>query len=188
MKYFTYSLIAAANDWIDQPNRARRSAQLRFRRSVERYHHELDELRLRLSANAWHFFRHGFAETGLHDARLLSLRLGDGLDYVPDGTKAFLLNSQKAAAMVELLSYEQDRYYCFQLRGVTKANLTLLPSPYSGDAFADLYTYELTGAKNSNLQLGLLFASGSEINIEHRRLILKQRRISRKYALDDIYK
>src|SRR5215217_1876980 len=98
MKYFTSQLIAAANNWVDQTEEELREAEKRFWATVEDYHAQLEGLRSRVSRPAWEFFRHGFGRYGLHDAQLLSLCVGDGLGFTPDGSSPFLLNRQRTSA------------------------------------------------------------------------------------------
>jgi|GEM_PF-4604619 len=38
------------------------------------------------------FFRYGFDSESLHDARLLSLRVGDDVGFIANGEKAFRIN------------------------------------------------------------------------------------------------
>ena len=61
-------------------------------------------------------------------ARLISASVGDGLDYPADGISPFYLNRRTMAARLEFLNYEQDRFYTFDLRGV---------SSYRGDLFVE---------------------------------------------------
>ncbi len=188
MKYLTYELLAAANDWIKQTEREERLAQKRFSAAVEKYRRELETLKPRISAPAWNFFMYGRDETGLHDARLLSLRVGDGLDYTPDGTTPFRLNRQRTAAVVEFLNYEQSFHYVFDLRGVSEVR-----SDFSVDDFlaarslGDLYLCELTAKDEKTLQLGLLFANGSTLVIQFRRLVFRRRKIKRQYPVGEMY-
>ena len=81
MKYFTYSLVAAANDWIDQTEEQAAASEKLFWSTAERYNRELDTLKPRVSQKAWEFFRYGFGRYGLHDASLLSLCTGDGVEF-----------------------------------------------------------------------------------------------------------
>jgi hypothetical protein len=188
MKYFTYNLVAAANDWIKQTREESRLAEKQFWATVEDYYSELEGLKFRVSRPAWHFFRHGFGRYGLHDARLLSFTVGDGLDYVPDGTKPFRLNLQRTTAKVEFLNYEQDLHYVFALRGVRRVRSDLLVEEWTyAKSLGDLYIYELISADKDHLQLGFLFASGATIVIQFRRLVFRRWRIKRKYKEGKMY-
>ena len=188
MKYFTYELIAAANDWIAQSRPELRRAGKRFESAVERYRHELETLKPRVSRRAWDFFRYGFGELGLHDARLLSLKVGDGLNYTPDGAAPFRLNRQRTSAIFEFLSYEQSQHYVFDIRGLNRLTTDLLVDQDSfAKSLGDLYIYELTANHDKRLQLGFLFASGATIVVEFQRLVFRRRRIKRQYELGDIY-
>jgi hypothetical protein len=188
MKYFTYEIIAAANDWIEQTEQERRLAEKRFDSAVKKYRRELERLRPRISRTGWDFFRHGFGERGLHDARLLSLRVGDGLNYKPDGRLPFRLNAQRTSAIVEFLNYEQSFHYVFDLRGVSRVCSDLfVDEELFAKSLSDLYIYELTATDRKGLQLGFLFATGASIVIEFQRLVFRRRRIKREYEPGEMY-
>ena len=80
MRYFTYELIAAANDWVEQSDEMRVNAEARFSRVVKRYHDSLQLLRPRMSRQAWHFFANGHGRWGLHDACRWHTLAHGGLD------------------------------------------------------------------------------------------------------------
>ena len=189
MKYFTYQLIAAANDWIEQTEEEHRIAETNFRTTVEDYHRELETLKSRVSFSAWKFFRNGFARYGLHDARLLSLKFGDGLNYTADGNKPFRINRQRTSAQIEFLNYEQNFHYLFDLRGISRIrNDIFIEEDSFAKSIGDLYTYELTAVDKDNLQLGYLFASGATITIQFQKLVFRRHRIKRKFEIKDIYR
>lgn len=188
MKYFTFDLIAAANGWIEQTIPELRLAEKRFDSVVTKYYRELERLKPRVSGAAWNFFRHGYAEKGLHDARLLSLKVGDGLNYTPDGSSPFRLNRQRTSTIVEFLNYEQTFHYVFDLRGVRRVSTDLFVEEQSyAKSLGDLYIYELTAIDQKDLQLGFLFASGATIVIQFRRLVFRRRLIKREYEAGDMY-
>ena len=189
MKYFTYELIAAANDWIDQTDKERRLAEKRAASVFKKYLSDLESLKPRISAAAWAFFRHGFGEKSLHDARLLSLRIGDGLDYVPDGVSPFLVNRKHTSAIISFLNYEQDQHYYLELRGVRRVRSDLLvDETMFAKSLGSLYTYELTASGAKGLQLGFLFASGGTVVIEFQRLVFRKWRIKREYEVGEMYR
>jgi len=188
MKYFSYNLIAAANDWIEQSEEEYLQAEKRFWSFVEDYHHELDDLKSRVSQKAWHFFRHGFGRYGLHDARLISFNIGDGLDYVVDGSSPFLVNRQKTFVRLEFLNYEQDLHYLFDLRGIKSVLSNIfVENDSASKSIGDLYTYELTKIDGDILQLGFLFASGATIIVQFRKLVFRRQRIKRQYEDGEMY-
>jgi hypothetical protein len=186
MKYFPYQLIAAANDWIDQSSADQAKAEIRFWKAVQKYHRELDRLKPRIGQRAWQFFRHGFGPTGLHDGRLLSMRIGDGLDFAVDGTKPFRLNHQRLAVRLEFLNYEQDLHYVFDLRGVGSIQSDLFLDD-CGKGAGDLYTYEILAIDDDNLQLAFLFASGAAVVVQFRKLVFRRRGIHRRYEVGEMY-
>jgi hypothetical protein len=183
MKYFTYKLVSAANNWIDQTDRQLKLAEKRFWKTVSEYNLQLDQLKPRISISAWQFFRHGFAETGLHDGQLLTFKIGDGLNFVPDGQISFRHNHQRTCARVEILNYEQTFHHVFELRGLTNATMNIVLDEMSGNKYiGDLFTYELSALDNEHLQLGFLFATGAGIEITFRKLIYKRHRLTRNMA------
>jgi hypothetical protein len=179
MKYFTYSLIAAANEWIDQTEKQAAASEKLFWSTAEKYNDELDTLRPRVSKKAWEFFRYGFERHGLHDGRLLSLCTGDGLNYAGDGRSPFLLNRQRAGARIELLNREQDFHYTFEFKGLNRVICDLFEGD-PGGSIGDLFIYELTAVDAERLQLGFLFASGASIVVRFRKLVFRRTRISQK--------
>ena len=189
MKYFTYELIAAANDWTEQSEAMRLNANQRFSEVEKQYHSSLEELRPRISRQAWHFFANGHGRWGLHDGRLISLSIGDGLDYRPDGTAPFRVNHQRTVARIVFLNYEQHLLYTFDLRGVSRMHNDLLRCEWVANwCLGDLYTYEISVVDKKQLQLGFLFASGAEIDAQFTKLIFSRQRIKREYAAGDMYR
>ena len=93
MKYFTLDYLQDGWEmWFDKTEEERREIEKRHDLILEEYLRELESLKHRVGKRAWEFFRHGRDEYGLHDGRLLSFCVGDGLDYVPDGSSPFLIN------------------------------------------------------------------------------------------------
>jgi hypothetical protein len=188
MRYFTYDLIAAANDWIPQSVKARRNAEKRLAAVLKKYQRQLDALENRMSRSAWQFFRYGFGSRSLHDGRLLALKVGDGLNYTPTGTFPFFLNRQRTSAIIEFLNYEQDLHYVFDLRGVRHFYSDLFPEKESyAKSVGDLYTYELTASGKDGLRLGFLFASGASIVVDFERMVFRKKRVRRRYPVGDMY-
>jgi hypothetical protein len=188
MKYLTYDLLCAANDWIEQTDEERLAAERRFDSASQEYLRELDGLRSRISRPAWEFFRYGGNETGIHNATLLSANAGDSLDYVAEGLAPLLVNRLKLSARIEFLNFEQDRHYTFDLRGVSHYAADLYSEEWrAAKSVGDLYLHELTVASDDELQLGFLFASGASIVTRFKTLIFKRRRIARKYEASERY-
>jgi hypothetical protein len=182
LKYFTPELIAKANNWVEQGEEEWRRAEAEFWAAVEQYNLELDRLRPRVSPEAWDFFRHGYAETGLHDATLLTLSIGDAPDGSPDNLPSLSPRWRRAAARVELLNYEKTLHHTFGLRGLRHVSADIFPMPneWDCDMIDDLFTYELTGAETGELQFGLVFASGATAVFRFERLVYRRRRLKKK--------
>ena len=129
MRYFKPELIEAANDWVEQSGAELADAEARMEVVSKQYWQDLEGLQSRVSRDAWKFFRYGFGSEGLHDARLLSLRAGDGLGFVADGAQPLLINRQRTSVVIEFLNYEQDRHYVFDLRHVNRLSCDLFGDP-----------------------------------------------------------
>lgn len=189
VKYLHYTLIAEANGWTDASVRDIAKAQASFRDACDAYRKELDGLVSRVSGPAWQFFRHGSGEHGLHDGRLLSFSLGDGLSYSADGSTPFLRNRSASSASFSFLNFEQTYLYSFGVREVRKCFVSF----DSLDAqvpprFGDLYLCELTGSDGDDLRLSFLFADEPEISVVFRRLVFRRRRLRQSYLQGDIYR
>jgi hypothetical protein len=181
MRYFTPQLIAAANNWVKQSEAEWRGAQDEFWAAVERYNRQLDGLKSRVSRPAWEFFRHGYAETGLHDATLLALSVGDPPGGAPTNLPTLSPMWRKAAARVELLNYEKSLHYTFGMRGLRHfgADLFTFPDDWDRGIIDHLNTYELTEAETGELEFGLLFVSGATAVFRFERLLFRRQRLKR---------
>lgn len=187
MRYFTSELVAAANDWVQQSAAEHRKAEAQLAQAIKKYQRQLEPLQSRISKDAWQFFRYGFGSKSLHDARLLSLQVGDGLGYTANGQQPFLLNRRPASVVVEFLNYEQNASYIFDLRRVTRLTCDLfVEKEFYSKSIGDLYIYELTAA-GDDLQLGLLFASGASIIVQFGKLVFRRKPLKRSYEVGEMY-
>lgn len=173
MKYFTYERIEAANDWIEQSESKHEKAKEDFRKAGKLYFEELESIKQRVSKPAWEFFRYGFAEYGLHDARLLSFNIGDNEVY--SAAKSAFERKRGTSAKIHFLSQTRKYYYTFDLRGVKSSKLDIsIDEDLYEKNIGDLFAYELTEFDSEFLQLGFFFASGAEINVIFRKLVFKR--------------
>ncbi|MBK7926942.1 MAG: hypothetical protein IPJ98_05425 [Bryobacterales bacterium] len=183
MKYFTHDLVAAANDWIKQTEEAHSRASERFNEAATHYQSALQVVRPRISKRAWDFFANGWGPNGLHDGRLLSLCVGDGLDYQADGQRPFRVNRQKFKARISFLNFEQDLLYHFDLQGLERMSGLLSRSEAPNGCVGDLFTYEITAVSETILQLAFLFESGATMEFDFRRLLFRKQRLNRRYGV-----
>ena len=174
MKYFSYDLIAKANEWTTEDPAVQSAASQELNLQTEAYYQELDELRGRVPESAWKFFRYGYAETGLHDGRLVSMNIGDN---VP-GRR--INGAVGTGASVVFLSFGERFLYSFGLESVISCNANLgIDSTLADRNLGDLYTYELTREKDHWLRINFLFATGSEIEITFERLKFKRTKFAK---------
>jgi hypothetical protein len=189
MKYFTLDYQNASNEWIDQSEEERFETDKRLASVVQDYLRELESLKPRIGKRAWDFFRYGRGEYGLHDGRLLSFCVGDGLDYAPDGNSPFLINRQRTSAKIEFLNHEQNFHYTFSLLGVRRVQSDLfIFEEMSAQSIGDLMNCELTAVNEAYLQLGFIFVSDATLIVQFQKLIFQRRRIKRKYEVGDMYR
>lgn len=174
MKYLTYELIAAANGWNADSNEEYGVPEAgggeEFERAVDAYRRELDSIKSRISTPAFKFFRYGRGETGIHDGRLISMSIGDGVTK-RDSRFSGVRNSTEA--IITVINFEEDREHVFRLKGVSGANLALV-----GSQFGDIYLCELTAVDDDKLKLSFLFADGHEIGVEFRKLIYRLKKLN----------
>ncbi|HEX8733967.1 MAG TPA: hypothetical protein VF721_01500, partial [Pyrinomonadaceae bacterium] len=80
-------------------------------------------------------------------------------------------------AKFQFLSQTEEFQQIFELRGVksSRMNIIIDESLYQRN-IGDLFTYELTEVDDEYLQLGFIFAAGSEITVIFRKLIYKRSR------------
>jgi len=142
----------------------------------DKYHHELAKLRPRLSAAAWKYFSKGFAETGIHDADLVALTLGDGLDHEP-----FPWRTNYFRARAEFINQNQKHRFIFKYRGIRRcsfdydATIGQIRFLLEGDfpkmsveswRLDRVIGNELTAADDKYLRHEFIFASSARLIIE----------------------
>ena len=163
MKYFTKKLWAGYNSRSDVE--ARRALE-QGEQNAQEYARQLEQLRPRLSDEAYHFFT---AES-LHDGRLLAFIAGDSIDHDIQGLEKFDINVHTPSVELRVLGANLDVRYTLQYSGVRRA-LFDYPSEEplfhrEGDHIGDWGYDELTAADESYLRHEVLFASGTTILIE----------------------
>jgi hypothetical protein len=113
-------------DW-DKVNEAQ------VRRANKAYRKQLEKLKGRLSPKAWEYFWSGFGEKSIHDAHLIALCVGDGLDRLPG---QFRSNSIRIRA--EFLNQNDQYRFAFEYRNIHK--FTFEFDATSGQYLIDLST------------------------------------------------
>ena len=154
-------------------------------KEVEKYHQALAKLRPRLSAAAWKYFSEGFAETGIHDARLVALTLGDGLQYEP-----FPWRTNCCLAKAEFINQNAKYRYFFKYRGIRRCSFdydaTIGQVMFSLDDPSRKFSVEswslnhvmgdeLTAADEKYLCHEFIFASRARLVIEAEKISFERR-------------
>src|SRR2546423_10960733 len=111
MKYFTKDLWLAWNNQgpID-PKKAIKIGNEAF----DNYRHELEMLRPRLGWETYEFF----ATESLHDGRVLSFIVGDGINHRVGGAKPFDINARRTAVRIQVFGSEMDVLYTLSYEGI----------------------------------------------------------------------
>jgi hypothetical protein len=188
MKYFTKEFIKADND-SSLTKAQSQKIDKKFNRNCKAYRRQLGRLESRISKQAWNFFYFGFGRWGLHDARLMSFTVGDGLDYRPDGKQPFRINKQKAKVRIKILNHDQNLLCAFNCSGIRKVAFEF-PSDdplWNSGQVDDLHSYELTEAGKHFMCLEFLFTSGATILVEFARLKFDRKRIKRSFTTEAAY-
>lgn len=181
MKYLKY---LEERDWdaIDPKLAERQNAA---------YRRQLLRLQPRLSKKAWDYFWLGFANTGIHDARLIALSIGDGLTRLPRflgapnplRIKAEFLNQNGKLRFV--FNYSQIKKFSFDFDATLGAYLIGLPG---GKYFFDAKHYlknnhldhvladELSAVDKTYLRHEFIFASGARIVVEAAKILFERKR------------
>ncbi|HYL93358.1 MAG TPA: hypothetical protein VEW69_09405 [Alphaproteobacteria bacterium] len=146
-------------------------------REWESYRKHLASLKPRLSKNAWKYFWEGFAETGIHDARLVALTIGDGLRRVPERSrlkiKADFIN--QSSKYLFSFSYSRIKRFDFQFDATVGQHLIDRATGkdfHSANAYldrnelGDVMGDELTAVDDRYLRHEILFVSQARIVIE----------------------
>ena len=156
------------------------------------YRKQLLRLRPRLSKKAWNYFWLGFAKTGIHDARLIALTAGDGLNRLPRllgapspfRIKAEFLNQNGKFRFV--FRYSQIKKFSFDFDAALGAYFIELPS---GKYFFDPKHYlknnhldhvlgdELSAVDKTYLRHEFIFHSGARIVVEAAKISFERKNI-----------
>ena len=150
------------------------------------YRRELLKLKPRLSAAAWKYFYEGFGETGIHDARLVSLTLGDGLNRLPVWWRTNPLQIR-----ADFINQNQKYRFTFKYQNVQKFSIEFdanvgevlfeIPSlrkvvSRGSRQLGDVIGDELTAADAKYLRHEFIFATGGRIMIEAAKILFARTR------------
>jgi hypothetical protein len=171
MKYLKY---LEERDWDSVDEKLAKRQNAAYRRQLER-------LRPRLSKKAWDYFWFGFAKSGIHDAKLISLSIGDGLKQLPRrlgpadklGIRAEFLNQNRKYRFV--FSYSRIKRFCFNFDATLGAHFIELasgkplfePKHYvENNHLDDVLADELSAVDKTYLRHEFIFASGASFAVE----------------------
>lgn len=164
MKYFTKELWLGYNSRNDAE---RQRAFVKGEDNAQEYKRQLEDLRPRLTREAYDFF----TTESLHDGRLLAFTAGDAIDYGIQGhADRFDINIHNPAVEIELLGANLDVQYTLKYGSVRKVvfdHPTDVPLfHHEGGHIGDWGYDEVTAADENYLRHEVLFSSGTTILIE----------------------
>jgi len=166
LKYFTKELWLAWNHQgpID-PDKAREISNQAF---ID-YRRELETLKPRLDSDTYEFF----SNENLHDGRVLSFTVGDGIDHHVGGAKPFDINARQTAARIKLFGAWMDVLYTLNYQQIRKVVFDF-PSDdplfyEDGNNIGDWGYDELSAPDDRYLRHEVLFSTGTSLVIEFRK-------------------
>ena len=163
MKYFTKDLWRG---WNNQgPIDDKRAAEI-GNEAFNNYRHELEQLRPRLGPQAYEFF----TTENLHDGRVLSFTVGDGIDHEVGGVKPFDINARQTAVKIQVFGSEMDVLYTLSYEGIRRVVFDF-PSDeplfyQEGGNIGDWGYDEVSAPDAKYFRHEVLFSSGTSIVIE----------------------
>jgi hypothetical protein len=180
MKYFPQEE-SSGDKYASLTNAQRKAIDRQFSRNLKAYHKQLDKLKGRISRQAWRFFALGFGDLGLHDARLLTLSVGDNLNFAVDRNQGSKARKQKTEVRILILNRKQTHLYSFVCTEIRKFlfNYPAQDPRWNSDQIELLETYELTSVNKRYLSLELLFSSNATLLVEFGQLKFKRQRLPR---------
>jgi hypothetical protein len=113
MRYFTKELWLGYND---QGPLDFKTASEQGERNLREYAEQLEQLRPRLSRQAYRFFKN----ENLHDGRLLAFMAGDALEHDVHGAKRFNINAHNPSVVMKVLGQDLDVLYSLKYTKVRK--------------------------------------------------------------------
>jgi hypothetical protein len=166
MKYFTKDLWLA---WNNQGPIDPKKAIGIGNEAFDNYRHELEMLRTRLGTKTYEFF----STESLHDGRVLSFIVGDGINHQVGGVKPFDINARQTAVRIQVFGSEMDVLYTLSYEGVRRVVFDF-PSDeplfyHEGDNIGD-WGYDEVSAPDANyLRHEVLFSSGTSVIVEFKK-------------------
>jgi hypothetical protein len=137
------------------------------------YREQLESLRSRLSKKNFEFFK-----KGLHDARLISFSVGDGLHLDLSGNNPVKINDfYRTSVEIKVLNAEFDAVYFLKYQKVSKSVFDF-PSdePLWGNHIDDWGYDELSSVDDKVFRHEILFSSGTTVLIEFEKFSVSRRK------------
>jgi len=133
------------------------------------YRRELEALRSRLGPRMYKFF----STESLHDGRVLSFTVGDGINHQVGGPKPFDINARQTSVKIQVLGAQMDVLYTLSCEGIRRVVFDF-PSDEplfygEGDSIGDWGYDEFSAPDARYLRHEVLFSSGTSVVIEFKK-------------------
>ena len=142
--------------------------------NLEAYAERLEKLRSELKER-----NYGFFKKGLHDGRLISFSVGDGLHIDLDSVTPKITDFYKTSVLIKVLNAEFDFLYELKYANVSKCIFNF-PSdePLWGNNIDDWGYDEISKLDERLLRHEILFSSGTTILIEFEKFSYKRSKVN----------
>ena len=133
------------------------------------YRQEVERLRPKLGSRIYEFF----ATESLHDGRVLSFTVGDGIDHKVNGLHPFDINARKSSVRIQVLGANMNLHYTLNYEGIRRVVFDF-PSDeplfyHEGGNIGDWGYDEFSMPDAEYIRHEVLFSSGTSIVLEFKK-------------------
>ena len=155
--------------WNDQGPMDHKKAIEIGNEAFTNYLNDLKQLKPRLGSDAYEFF----SSESLHDGRVLSFVVGDGINHKVGGAKPFDINVRQTAVRIQMFGPNIDVLYTLSYEGIRKVVFDFPsddPLFYDeGGNIGDCGYDEISAPNAEYLRHEVLFSSGTSVIIEFKK-------------------
>jgi hypothetical protein len=175
MKYITKEIWSG---WNSKDEKLKKQAFEESERSLKLYAEDLEKLRSQLGENNFNFFKEG-----LHDGRIISFNVGEGIDLDYEREGAFTIAEfSETKVKIEVLEAYFEEIYSLKYEQIQKVVFDF-PSdkPLWGYSIGDWGYDEISAIENGYFRHEILFSSGAIILIEFQNFSFQIRQCKRSH-------
>ncbi len=174
MKYITRELWAG---WNSKDEKIRQWAHEETKRRFKEYEQQLEKLRARLGEENFNFFKNG-----LHDGRVITFSVGEGIDLDYEKEETFSLDEfSETKVQIEVLEAYFEEIYSLKYEQVQRVIFDFpTETPLFGGYSLNDWGYdEVSAIENDYFRHEILFSSGTTILIEFQKFTFSKRQCKR---------